>query len=213
MKEDIIVLGRGGHAKVVIDMIEEDSRFNIIGVTDSNIENDNFFEGYPLLGNDDVLQDYYNKGIKNIVLGIGGFIDNNLRRKLYEKVVAIGFNLPPIIHSSAVISKTAIIGQGTVIKRGAIIDTKVQIGVNNVVEIGAIVGHESIVGDHVLLSANVMISAYNNVGDDAFFAVASTIVSGINVCQGALIGAGAVVVKDINKKGTYIGIPAKLKKE
>lgn len=210
-KEGIIILGRGGHAKVIIDMIEEENKYEIIGVTDVNLNGDSEFFGYPLLGSDDVLPQYLKKGVKNVAVGIGGFKDNVLRKKLYNLAKSLGFVLPPIIHGSAVISKRSQIGEGTIVKRGVIIDTDVSIGVNNILELGAIVGHESKVGNHVLLSANVMISAYNVIGDEAFFAVASTIVSGAKVCNGALIGAGAVVVKDIEEKGLYVGVPAKLR--
>lgn len=210
-KEDIIILGRGGHAKGIIDMIEEEESYNIIGITDVNLEGDKEFFGYPILGNDDVLPEYFDKGVRNVAVGIGGFKDNVLRKKLFNMAKDLGFKLPPIIHSSAIVSKRSTIGEGTIVKRGVIIDTDVTIGANNVIELGAIVGHESKVGDHVLLSANVMISAYNVIGEDAFFAVASTIVSGAKVCDGALIGAGAVVVSDITEKGLYLGVPAKLR--
>ena len=208
-KKDIIILGRGGHAKVIIDMIEEENLYNIVGITDIDPEDDKEFFGYPILGNDDVLPAYFNRGVKNIAVGIGGFKDNILRKKLFMMAKDIGFNVPPIIHSSAIVSRRSKIGEGTIVKRGVIIDTDVSIGVNNILELGAIVGHESRIGDHVLLSANVMISAYNVIGNEAFFAVASTIVSGAKVCEGALIGAGAVVVNDIKEKGLYLGVPAK----
>lgn len=212
-KEDIIILGRGGHAKVVIDMIEEGGFYNIIGVTDVKQNDDTDFFGYPILGNDDVLPDFFKKGVRNAAIGIGGFTDNNLRKKIFNLAKSVGFNLPPIIHSSAIISKRATIGEGTIVKRGVIIDTDVTIGVNNILEIGAIVGHESRVGNHTLLSANVMISAYNLIDDESFFAVASTIVSGAKVCTGAIIGAGAVVVNDITEPGLYLGVPAKKRQE
>lgn len=210
-KEDIIILGRGGHAKVIIDMIEEGDSYNIVGVTDVNLEGEKEFFGYPILGNDDVLPDFFKQGVKNVAVGIGGFTDNRLRKKLFDLAKSIGFSLPPIIHSSAIISKRSKIGEGTIIKRGVIVDTDVTIGTNNILELGAIVGHESKVGNHVLLSANVMISAYNIIEDDVFFAVASTIVSGARVCEGTLIGAGAVVVNDITQKGLYLGVPAKMR--
>lgn len=210
-KEDIIILGRGGHSKVIIDMIEEENKYNIIGITDVDLNGEKEFFGYPILGNDDVLPQYLEKGVKNVAVGIGGFKDNKLRKKIFIKVKSLGFSLPPIIHSSAMVSKRSHIGEGTIVKRGVIIDTDVTIGVNNILELGAIVGHESKVGDHVLLSANVMISAYNVIGDEAFFAVASTIVSGVSVCEEALIGAGAVVVNDIKEKGLYLGVPAKMR--
>ncbi|HET8887033.1 MAG TPA: NeuD/PglB/VioB family sugar acetyltransferase [Salinimicrobium sp.] len=209
MKEDVIILGKGGHAKTIIDMIEEQGIYNIVGVTDYEVSEAEF-AGYPVLGTDDVLPGYFKKGVKNAVIGVGGFRNNDLRIKLFNRAKKVGFNLPVIVHHSAIVSKTSKIGEGTVIKRGAIVDTDVTIGKNNVLELGSTVGHESKVGDHVLISANSIVSAYDIIEDDVFLAVSSTIISGLKVCSGTLIGAGSVVVKDIEQPGTYFGLPAKL---
>ena len=84
MKKKVIVIGDGGHAKVVIDIIHEMQKYDIIGVTSLNC-NLKEFCGYPILGDDSILLEYLKQGVNNIAMGIGGFKDNKLRTKLYNK--------------------------------------------------------------------------------------------------------------------------------
>lgn len=210
-KEDLIIIGRGGHAKVVIDIIEECDMFNIIGITDAVSNDENEYMGYPILGNDDVLPVYLKKGIRNVALGVGGFRDNLLRTRIFNIIKGYGFNFPPIIHPSAIVAKSATIGEGTVVKRGAIVDTNVEVGLNNILEIGSIIGHESKVGDHNLISGGVTIGANTTIESGVVCALGATVISGITVGKNILIGAGATVVNSINEEGLYLGCPAKLK--
>ena len=92
MKEKVIIVGAGGHAKIVIDILREMDQYDLLGVT-SKKKDKNEFYGLPVLGNDEILDLYYEKGIKNIAIGIGGFKDNVLRTLIYEKFLKKGFNI------------------------------------------------------------------------------------------------------------------------
>ena len=209
-KEDIIVLGKGGHAQCVINIIEDQDKYNIIGITDVDSEIGSKFLGYPILGNDDVLADYLKKGVKNAAIGVGGFTNNVGRSRLFKKVKALGFSLPPIIHPSAIITKRTKIGDGSLIFPGVVLD-ETSIGANNMVGTASSVDHGTVLGDHIFISAGVTIGANTTVGDEAFFALGSKIISGIRIGPRILVGAGAVVVNDLEEEGTYMGCPAKQK--
>jgi len=212
-KEDIIILGRGGHAKVVIDIIEAAGLYNIIGITDVSINEDNNYRGYPILGDDDVLSVYFKKGVKNVAIGLGGYRNNNNRKEVFNKVKIMGFNIPVLIHPSAIISNSAVLCEGSVIFSGVNINTDVRIGKNNIIATGANIDHETSLGDHVLISAGVTIGGNVEIGNEVLCALGSNVISGVRINVNIVVGAGAVVVNDLLEKGIYIGCPAKLMKK
>jgi sugar O-acyltransferase (sialic acid O-acetyltransferase NeuD family) len=208
MPKKLIVIGSGGHAGVVIDIIETSTDYKIIGVTTKDDEIREFI-GYPVLGNDDILFEFKNNGINKVAIGIGGYRNNALREKSYNFLKSHGLEPVKLIHKSAVISRSVSIGEGSVVFPGVVMNTHVKIGNNVIVATSSSIDHETIIEDHVLVSAGVTIGAYAKIGSGSLIALGVKIISGINVCSNALVGAGAVVVKDITEPGLYLGIPAK----
>jgi sugar O-acyltransferase (sialic acid O-acetyltransferase NeuD family) len=209
-KEKVVLLGSGGHAKCVLDILEEMDSYEVIGVTtqDEAIKD---FCGYPVLGNNETLQDLYMDGIRYIALGVGGYTDNNLRKALYTKLKQIGFAVVSAIHPSAIISKTFSLGEGNIIFSGVIILPDVQVGNNVVIASGSNIGHEVIIEDHVLISTGVTIGANIKIQEGALISMGATIVSGVTVGRNAFIAAGAVVITDIEENAKVYGIPARPK--
>ena len=209
-KEGIVILGRGGHAKAIINIIEKSRSFNIVGITDIDAKKGETFLGYPMLGNDDVLPKFLLEGVKNLAIGIGGFKDNTARTKLFERVLELGFDLPPIIHPSANIASRTEIGKASIIFSGVNLNVGVKIGSNTIIATGSNIDHESNLGDNVLISSGVSIGANVEIGDGVLCALGSNVISGVSINNEIVIGAGAVVVNDLSDKGTYIGCPAKI---
>ncbi|UZH55528.1 NeuD/PglB/VioB family sugar acetyltransferase [Salinimicrobium tongyeongense] len=207
-KKEIIIVGTGGHAKVIVDMIHENQEYKIIGFTTINSDSQEFC-GYPVLGDDSVLSEYYDKGLRYAAIGVGAFKDNTLRRTVFEKVTKMGFKVPPLIDASCIISKSAVVKEGAFLARGVILNNDVKIGKNTVVYTASSIDHETLIGDHVLISAGVTIGAYTNIEEGVLCALGSKVVSGVRIGKDILVGAGAVVVNNIEKKGTYLGCPAK----
>lgn len=210
IKEDIIILGTGGHSAVVIDIIETVGIYNIIGLTDVIMPKDSLFKDYPILGDDSVLKKYFENGCKNVAIGVGGFRDNSLRSALFKKMEKTGFRIPHHIHPSANISKSVKVGEGTIIFSGVNINTDAVIGKNNIIATGANIDHETFLGDDVLISAGVTIGGNVKIYDKVVCALGCNVISGIEIGNEILVGAGALVVKNIYQKGVYMGVPAKL---
>ncbi len=210
MKEKVLIVGDGGHAKIVIDILREMNQYEILGVTSKHNDKNEFY-GFPVLGNDDVLDVYFNKGIKNIALGIGGFKDNELRTHLYEKFFEKGFVFINAIHPKSIIAKSAIIGKGVVIFAGVILNSEVKVGDNVIIATGSTVDHETVIEDNSLISAGVTIGANAVIGKGTLCALGAKVVSGITVGEKSLIAAGAVVVNDIGANSKVFGLPAKEK--
>ena len=207
-KRRVVILGSGGHAKVVIDILQAMRLFEIVGlVTKDTVDT---LAGYPVLGDDDVLPDLLVQGVTWVAVGIGGFISNTLRRQVYERVKSLGFQVVTAIHPSAVIGADVSIGQGSVIFAGVVLNPEVQVGENVVVATGSTVDHETIVEDHVLISAGVTVGANVTVRQGALVAIGSTVISGITVGCDALVGAGAMVAEDVPDRVVVAGVPARI---
>lgn len=206
----IIIIGDGGHAKIVIDIIHQMNCFNIVGVTSITLEKGSNFLGYPVLGNDDILKSFStNENL--IAMGIGGYRDNTLRMNVYEKIKVLGFKFANIIHPSSIISETAILGEALVIFPGVVINTEVEIGNNSIIATASTIDHESKIGKNVLISAGVTIGANSIIMDNVLIALGAKVISNVRVGPNALIAAGAVVVSDILEKEKVFGIPARSK--
>ncbi|HSV88017.1 MAG TPA: NeuD/PglB/VioB family sugar acetyltransferase [Bacteroidales bacterium] len=209
MKQDIILVGSGGHAKVVVDIMDEMGSFNIVGITSKELNPGSVFQGYPVLGNDSVLSEYQRRGIKYVAMGIGGYRDNSQRKNVFEFIKALGLSFINIIHPSAIVSKTVKLGEGVVIFPGAVLNTDVFVGNNTIIATGSTIDHETEIGNHVLVSAGVTVGAYSKIEDNVLIALGAKIISGVYIKANALVAAGAVVVKDVEKSERVFGIPAK----
>jgi UDP-perosamine 4-acetyltransferase len=204
-----ILVGTGGHAKVILDIVRDRLEFNIVGVTTSHPEKISDFYGYPVLGDNSVWEACYRRGVDSVFLGVGGFRDNELRKSLYLTLERIGFTILNAIHPSALISETVRVGNGVVISPGVVANTDVSIGNNVILSPGSVIDHETKIGDHVLISTGVTIGGYVTIGDGALIALGAKIVSGVTIGQNALIAAGSVVVQDVGAGEKVFGVPAK----
>ena len=184
INKPFIVLGAGGHAKVVIDMLET-LDYIILGVSDQS-----FAIGLsgaldvPLLGNDLVIMDM-NPADIYLAMGIGSIGNTINRIKIFDKFSAANFIFPALIHSSAVVSSHVCIGDGSQIMAGAVIQTHTSIGKNCIINTNASIDHDCEIANGV------------HIGTGA------KIINSINIGDGAIIGAGAIVLKDV-PAGTII---------
>lgn len=207
--EKIVLLGGGGHAKVLIDLVNAFGNYEIVGIVDAQIDVGVSVSGVTVLGNDRILSELYEKGLINACIAVGSVGDNSKRKALYEKVKNAGFLIPALIHPSAVISGKAQIREGAQIMAGAIVQTDSIIGENTIVNTGAIVEHDCTVGNHVHICPGAVLSGGCLIGEGAFIGAGATVLQGIKIGRNSIVSAGAVVIKDVIDNTTVIGIPAK----
>ena len=211
MKEKLILIGDGSHALIVLENLSEMNAYENNCVTSKN-ETRKKFKRLPVLGRDSVLTEYFKQGLRNVAIGIGGFTDNQLREKIYKKVKSIGFNVVSAIHPSAIISKSASIGEGNTLFAGVVINAEVVIGNNCIIATNSSIDHETIINDHVLISAGVTIGANSIIETGTLCALGSKVISNVRIGKNTLVAAGAVVVNNINDNSKVFGIPAIEKK-
>jgi len=207
--QQILILGGGGHARVLIDLIRSAGEYDISGILDTRFEATALISGIPVLGKDDLLPELYANGARHVCIGIGSIGDNSKRAKLYETVKHIGFSIPPLVHTQAIVSKQSKIAEGAQVMAGAIIQTDSLIDENTIINTGAIVEHDCRIGKHVHVCPGVVISGSVTIDDSAFIGVGATIIQGAKIGGNAIVAAGAVVISDVPDNSKVMGVPAR----
>lgn len=208
MKEKIVVIGGGGHAKVLINILKRLNKYQILGYAD--LMDKGVVQGLQYLGNDGILNGIIKNNKKcSAVIGVGNVRISDTRRKIYKMLKNIGFDLPVIISPNAIVSDDVIIDEGTAIFDGAIINSGTIIGKCVTVNNAAIVEYDCKIGDFVHLTPCTILSFGVEVGNSSFIGSGAIISQNIKIAENCLIGGGSVVIKDALLEGTYLGVPSR----
>lgn len=208
-KRKIILVGGGGHAKVLIDLIRLAGEYEIAGILDHNHEPGNLVSGIPVLGNDDMLPEIFAENITNVCIGVGSVKDTLVRTTLFKKVKGIGFFVPPLIHPSAVVSEYSVISEGVQLMVNTVIQPGVTISENTLINTGTIIEHDGTVGRHVHVCPGVVISGVCKIGNETFIGAGATVINGLTIGDKVTVAAGSVVVHDIADGASVKGVPAR----
>ncbi|MBU0599865.1 acetyltransferase [bacterium] len=207
MAEKVIIMGAGGHGRVVIDILREGKQYEVVGFLDSNPNlQGRVVDGLSVLGDISLIPKLLKEGVRGGIIGIG---DNNVRQGFFEDFKKEGLILINAIHPSAVVSRTVYVGCGVVISARAVVWTAAQIGDNSIINTGAIVEHENIIEENVHLASGVQLGGNVKVGRNAFIGAGSTVIPYIKIGKDAKVGAGSVVIEDIGEGITVAGVPAR----
>jgi sugar O-acyltransferase (sialic acid O-acetyltransferase NeuD family) len=205
----VIILGAGGHAKVLIATLLL-LRRKIVGITEVNKQKqEGYLSGIPIIGNDEAILKYKSDEIE-LANGIGSVGLPKSRMEIYQKCKRKGYKFASIIHPSAMVMNDVQLGEGVQIMAGAIIQPGCSIGDNTIINTGAIVDHDCVVGDHAHVAPGAVISGGVQIGAMTHIGTAATIIQGIKIGPESIIGAGAVVVNDIPSNVKAVGIPANI---
>ena len=204
----IFVYGAGGHGKTVAEIARLNG-WKIVGFIDgvnSKRKNADFY-GSKVLGGDEVLDDLFNSGVKNVVVGFG---DNRLRVKVAESLVGMGFRLLRAVHPNAVCAADVTIGDGTVVASGAVIGPSSMIGRNVIINTQASLDHDCVVCDGAHVGPGAIVTGGVKVGKCAWVGAGAVIADHKQIGPDAIVGAGAVVVKDVPGAVVVMGVPARV---
>lgn len=207
--QKIIIIGGGGHARVLMEIIKMSGQYEIEGILDPQLNPGLKISGVTVLGNDDLLEDLFNKDIKNACVAVGSIKNNERREMIYIRVKQAGFSVPFLIHPNATTSKNIKISEGVQIMAGVIIQRDCIIAENSIVNTGSIVEHDCYIGRHVHICPGTVISGGCEISEGAFIGAGTTIIQGIKIGKNATVAAGSVVIKDVPDNSKVMGIPAK----
>lgn len=209
MNLPVIVLGSGGHAKVLIEALLASS-VEIVGIVDEDpAQKGKSILGIPVIGNDDTVNQY-RPGAVQLVNGLGSVGVPERRREIFERFSALGYGFASVVHPSAVIASDAEIGEGAQIMAGAVIQPGSGIGRNAIINTRASVDHDCIIGDHTHIAPGVTLSGGVRVGAGAHIGTGATVIQGIDIGNDSLVGAGALVLKNVPSGVTVVGVPARV---
>jgi len=180
MKPNIILVGGGGHCHSVIDVIEQENKYNIIGIVDKKELIGTKVLGYEIIACDDNLEELF-KSCQNACITIGQIKTNEVRVKLFDKLKAIGFNLPTIISPLAYVSKHASVDEGTVVMHQALINANAKIGKNCIINTKALIEHDCKVKDNCHISTASVLNGGVVVEENTFFGSNATSKESVNI--------------------------------
>jgi sugar O-acyltransferase (sialic acid O-acetyltransferase NeuD family) len=205
----VLGVGAGGHAKVVLEILAADDGYDVVGLLDADSGRAGArLLGVPILGGDELLEPKYDAGVSHAFIGLGGASDTHPRRRLYQRVRSIGFDIVSVVHRTAVVSPSAGIGRGATIAAGSVVGPDAALGENVIVNTAAVVDHDCRVGDHVHIAIGARLASGAEVADGAHIGAGATVLQGLRVGEGAVVGAGAVVVRDVEPGVVVVGVPA-----
>lgn len=168
MKEQILLIGGGGHCKSVIDVIELEGRYSVAGIIDKEEMLGREILGYRVIGCDDDLSELF-KEYKNAIVTVGQIRSNTLRVELFGRLKEIGYNLPVVVSPLAYVSRHSAVGEGTVVMHHALVNANATIGKNCIINSKALIEHDSVVEDNCHISTASVINGGVRVKEGTFF--------------------------------------------
>ncbi|CAN5654933.1 acetyltransferase [soil metagenome] len=207
---DVVIIGAGGHGKVVLDILRaaSSSKIRAVGFLDADPALlGTAVNGLPVLGPIHHISKLRQQKVSGAIVAIG---DNRARFTYARYLLDEGLELISAIHPSAVVSSTARTGRNVVIAAGAIVCTDAQIGDSVILNTGCIVDHECEIGEAAHICPGVALAGRVRIGAGAFVGLGARVIQCRTVGEHATIGAGAVVIEDIPADVTAVGVPARV---
>jgi len=208
--KNIVIIGASGHGGVVLDCIEKEGKYNVVGFIDSFKKIGISQNGYPVLGTEFDLP--YIMSAYNVQGGIIAVGDNWSRKLLADRITSIipDFIFIKSIHPSAIIAKNVIVGRGTVIMPGAVINSGSVVGNFCIINTNSSLDHDGIIGDYSSLAPRASTGGNLILGCFSAVCLGVNIIENIEIGDHSVVGAGALVVNHIPSKVVAFGAPAKI---
>lgn len=203
----LVVIGAGGHAKVVADLVRATGLYRLVGFTDVDAaRRHEMFAGASILGDDAVLAELLSLGVGVAALAIG---DNRLRLAALHRLFERAFQLPALVHPAAVLGSGVQLGDATVVMAGVVVQADTKVGRAAILNTACSIDHDCRLGDAVHVAPGAHVAGSVTVGDGALLGVGSAVAPGRGVGAWATVGAGATVVRDVEAAMTVVGTPAR----
>jgi sugar O-acyltransferase (sialic acid O-acetyltransferase NeuD family) len=209
-----ILLGGGGHARVLLDCLETNPLAQPAGILDPDQSQwGQDVLGCRVLGGDELLPDLIAAGrVDSFVVSLGGVGNNGPRARLFSLATGLGLLPLTVVHPSAVVSALAEIGAGCQLLPGCIVNAGVRLQDGVLINTGAIVEHDCLVAEHAHISTGARLGGSVQIGALSHVGIGATVRQGIRIGRNTLVGAGAVVVADVPDDVVVAGVPARIMK-
>lgn len=209
MSLPIIVLGAGGHARSVVDVIECAAKFHIVGLVVSRPELRKEVMGYQVIGDEFSIPELMSSlDCKHLVVAVG----DNYRREAAESRLSSNIpdlQFPALVHPSAIISRRADLSNGCVVMAGAVVNAGVKLEKGCLVNTGAVVDHDCKLGRYSSVAPGCRLGGAVLLGERSSIGIGATVSHSVTVGSDTVVGAGSVVVKDIEPTVVAYGMPCR----
>lgn len=206
MDAGVVIIGGGGHAKVVIEILRAAGE-TVAAIVDAD-PTPRTILGVPVVGDDLALPALRERGLTRLFVAVG---DNRLRETLGRKARGMGFILANAVHPSAIVSPSARLGEGVAVMAGAVINAESQIADLAIINTGAVVDHDCRLGAAAHVAPGAALAGGVSVGDRAFLGVGVRVIPGVTIGADTVVGAGGVVVRNLPAAVLAVGVPAKIR--
>jgi sugar O-acyltransferase (sialic acid O-acetyltransferase NeuD family) len=203
---NLILIGGGGHCKACIDVIEHTGEYNIIGILDQEQFVDTTVLNHKIIGTDADISKYVQLGY-HFLITVGQIKTAAIRMSIFLSLEQHGAELATIISPKAHVSNYATVGKGTIVMHNAVLNAASVIGENCILNTGCNIEHDAVIGSHCHISTQAVINGNCIIGNEVFVGSNATVSNGIVLKDRIVIGAGAVVNKDLSGEGMYVGNP------
>lgn len=209
MNHKLVVIGGGGHARVVLDILHSIGQFEIAGFTsEAPEERTSQIFACQRLGTDEVLPDLLGLGVRHAFVAIG---DNPRRRLCFNRLAGMGFSLVNAVSPYAIVSPHVSFGTGIAVMPGATINAGTSVADGVIVNTNASIDHDCVIGAFAHVAPGVAIAGNVNVGSGVLLGIGARVIPGISIGPNTIIGAGAAVIEDVASDRTAVGVPAMVK--
>jgi sugar O-acyltransferase (sialic acid O-acetyltransferase NeuD family) len=192
----VVVLGGGGHARVLVDLMRLAGNLFPIGAVDDAPSCDEVL-GVPVIGSSARLAEVRDAGFEHAALGIGSVRNHANRRAYWDKLVAAGFELPNLIHPRAMLEPSVKMGAGNQIFAGAVIGSAAVLGDNTIINSGTVVSHDCVIGSQTHISPGAILAGGVHVGENSLIGMGVTIYLGVKIGRDVVIANGSQNIKDV----------------
>jgi len=207
---NILLIGASEHAKVAMDVIEKEGKYEILGLIDTYKPAGKDIFGYKVLGAEDTLADLFSRGeARGGLITIG---DNWTRHLMAEKIKVLvpDFKYVSAIHPSAVIARGVTVGAGSILMAGVVVNSDSKVGDFCILNTGASLDHDCVMGDFSSFAPGVTTGGMVSIGAFSAICLGASIIHGVKIGKQVVLGAGAVALKDIPDHSVAYGVPAKV---
>lgn len=210
MSLPVLIIGAGGHARVLIEALLR-SGTGIVGCVAKGAP-DRLPPSAPFLGDDEAVLKQAPSSVE-LVNGIGSIKRPDLRREIFLRFKQRNYRFATVVHPSATMASDSVLGEGVQVMAGAVLQPGCRIGDNAIINTGALIDHDCQIGAHVHIAPGAVLSGDVTVGDGAHVGTGAIVIQGILIGADAVVGAGAVVLRDVASGTTVAGVPARRLKD
>jgi sugar O-acyltransferase (sialic acid O-acetyltransferase NeuD family) len=207
-RPSVAIIGAGGHAHVMLDVLRCQGASNVIGFLDDadDLQGTRTRGGIEVIGRTDP-ETIRNCGADAFVVAIGS---NQIRQMLFERCIDAGLTPWTAVHPSATVAASATIGDGAHVVAGVCVCTHARVGADVILNTACSVDHDNLIGDHAFIAPGAHLGGDVEIGSRAFVGIGASVLPGLTVGARATVGGGAVVIEDVPPDSVVVGVPARI---